>query len=1080
MSKVTAKLETIMIPTYGLGQPEKNPLFFEKRVYQGSSGKVYPVPFVDKVLQDEPPVDTSYQAARLENEFVRLVLLPEIGGRIFLGQDKVNQDYDFFYRQDVIKPALVGLAGPWISGGVEFNWPQHHRPGTYLPTDVAIEQEPDGSITVWQSELDPLNRMKGMHGIRLRPGSSLIELRGRLYNRTPHTQTFLWWANVAARVHDNYQSFFPTDVHYVADHAVRAMSSFPIAENDYYGVDYAGRSGANDLSLYKNIPVPTSYMVCQTQDDFFGGYDYDLQGGFIHVANKHISPGKKQWTWGNHEFGWAWDRELTDVNGPYIELMAGVYTDNQPDFSYLAPYETKTFSQFWWPYQKLGPVQQANGLAAIRCVIEEDRTIDLGLAVSQPMDEVKVVVQNAGKVILEETIAVAPNAPWQHRSLKFEGDCETALSVWVFNLAGEALVGYRPVDRTTLVRERKVATEPPMPEEIESTDELYFTGEHLDQNRHPTRYPELYWAAALQRDPLDARCNTALGRLKLSRADFAAAEAHFEKAIARLTFRHPNPETGEAHYYMGLAHRYQGEFDAAYGYFYKATWNYAWRAAACYELACITMRRGKPDTALQHLEDSLKTNAEHNKALVAKAIGLRQLGDVEAASLVIDKLLEMDPLDHWGLAEKSKLTVGKVKLAEESRNDGQTALDIAFDYADCGCFDEAIELLEVHHATEVTPVQVPNPMERSVMTHYTLAWLYAESGAAETAREELETPRATTPDYCFPSRLHEVIVLQWAQKQAGADRNAGYGLGNFYYDKKRHEAAITAWEQTCEADASFSTVHRNLGIAYWNARGDKAAARSSYEKALEFEPDASRLVAEYVQLCRKLGDPSETLLAFLEARMELVLDRDDATVELATLYNEAGQSQKALDLLLSRSFHPWEGGEGKVLRQYTTARLQLGQSALEEGDAAAALEHFELAMQTPDRLGEKYHLLQAKADVLYWQACALRALEREDEALARFEAAANESGDFQSTAVSEFSELTYFKAKALAALGRDREAEEVLRAMAAYAKAEMKKPAKIDYFATSLPNLLVFEEDIDQAKIEYLQHLLELTESTLR
>lgn len=1077
MSHVIAQLETMGIPTYGLGEPEKNPLFFEKRVYQGSCGKVYPVPFIDKVLQDEPPAEINYQAARLENEYVRLVLLPEIGGRIFLGQDKANNDYDFFYRQDVIKPALVGLAGPWISGGVEFNWPQHHRPGTYLPADVTIEHEADGSQTVWQSEHDPLNRLKGMHGIRLRPNSSLIELRGRLYNRTPHTQTFLWWANVAARVHDNYQSFFPTDVHYVADHAVRAMSSFPLAENDYYGVNYAARPGANDLSRYRNIPVPTSYMVCQTEEDFFGGYDFDTEGGFIHVADKHISPGKKQWTWGNHEFGWAWDRELTDSNGPYVELMAGVYTDNQPDFSYLAPYETKTFAQFWWPYKKLGPVQQANGLAALRCVIEADRTIDLGLAVSRPMKEVKIVVQNASKVILEKTIHAAPDEPWQDRTLTFEGDSDTALCIWVFNQEGQALIGHRPVDKTTLVRDRQVATEPPMPGEIESADELYLTGEHLDQYRHPTRYPELYWEEGLRRDSSDSRCHLGLGRLKLSRANFAAAEAHFEKAISRLTFRHPNPETGEAHYYMGLTSRYLNKLDAAYGFFYKSTWNYAWRAAAFYELACIDMRRGKLDAAIEHLNESLKVNADHNKAHIAKSICMRRLGDSEGAAHTIGKLLETDALDHWALAEQAKHREGHARLAPESRNDAQTALDVAFDYADCGSLEEAIELLEAHHSNEVRPVQVPNPLERSVMTHYTLAWLLAEMGDSGKSTDILKVARSAAPDYCFPSRLHEVSVLQWALTQDGADRNAAYGLGNYYYDKKRHEAAITAWERAREADDSFATAHRNLGIAYWNARSDKTAARASYERALQCDPNDSRLVAEYVQLCRKLGDTAQGMLAFLEARMELVLERDDAAVELATLYNETDQSQKALDLLLSRSFHPWEGGEGKVLRQYTTARLQLGQSALKAGDAAAAMQHFELAMDTPERLGEKYHLLQAKADVLYWKGCALRAMQREEEALVEFEAAATESGDFKGMAVSEFSELTYFKAKALAALGRKTEAEEVLQAMTKYANTEMKIPAKIDYFATSLPNILVFEEDIDQAKVNYLRCLVELAES---
>ena len=248
---VEASREPLVIPTYGLGAPEKNPLFFEKRVYQGSCGKVYPVPFIDKVF--DTPEPQRYDSVRLENEYVRLVMLPEIGGRIFLGQDKVNEDYDFFYRQDVIKPALVGLAGPWISGGVEFNWPQHHRPGTYMPTDVHLEEGADGSQTVWMSEHDPLNRLKGMHGIRMHPGSALVELKARLFNRTPYTQTFLWWANVAAKVHDHYQSFFPADVHYVADHAVRAQSGFPIANNDYYGVDYAAKPGANDLSWYKNI-----------------------------------------------------------------------------------------------------------------------------------------------------------------------------------------------------------------------------------------------------------------------------------------------------------------------------------------------------------------------------------------------------------------------------------------------------------------------------------------------------------------------------------------------------------------------------------------------------------------------------------------------------------------------------------------------------------------------------------------------------------------------------------------------------------------------------------------------------------
>jgi len=211
---VKAWQQAVSIPTYDPGSPDRNPMFLEKRVYQGSSGRVYPLPFIDRIATE--PRDRLWQAVHVENEYLRLMILPEIGGRIHVGYDKTN-GYDFFYRQNVIKPALVGLAGPWISGGVEFNWPQHHRPATFMPVEVEIERNADGSVIVWCSDHDPMLRMNGMHGICLHPGKAYLELKVRLYNRTAQVQTFLWWANVATRVHEKYESFFPGDVRFVAD-----------------------------------------------------------------------------------------------------------------------------------------------------------------------------------------------------------------------------------------------------------------------------------------------------------------------------------------------------------------------------------------------------------------------------------------------------------------------------------------------------------------------------------------------------------------------------------------------------------------------------------------------------------------------------------------------------------------------------------------------------------------------------------------------------------------------------------------------------------------------------------------------
>ena len=197
--KVNVWEEDILLPTYGIGKPEKNPMFFENRVYQGSSGVVYPYPVIEKI--SDTCQEETYHALYLENEYIKVMILPELGGRVQMAYDKIKKRH-FIYYNHVIKPALVGLTGPWISGGIEFNWPQHHRPSTYLPVDFTIEENADGSATVWVSERERMFHQKGMAGFTLRPGKAVLEIQGKLYNPTPVPQTFLWWANPAVAVNE--------------------------------------------------------------------------------------------------------------------------------------------------------------------------------------------------------------------------------------------------------------------------------------------------------------------------------------------------------------------------------------------------------------------------------------------------------------------------------------------------------------------------------------------------------------------------------------------------------------------------------------------------------------------------------------------------------------------------------------------------------------------------------------------------------------------------------------------------------------------------------------------------------------
>ena len=271
MKNAIVEIEKIVIPTYLEPEKEQMPMFAENRVHQRSSGRPYPNKIVLKVDR-ENRVDKEYTVIRMENEYISLYILPEIGGRVYAAQDKTT-GYDFFYKQHVIKPALIGVLGSWVSGGVEFNWPFHHRASGFMPCDYSVEYSSDGSVICWLSEHDPIDRMKGMVGIVLRPDSSYFETRMKLYNRTPLRHSFLWWENAAVPVHEKYRIFFPKDVTYVNFHYLKSRANYPLAGNCVFnGIDMPD---IRDISWHKNTREATSYFASASKYDFFGGYDYE-------------------------------------------------------------------------------------------------------------------------------------------------------------------------------------------------------------------------------------------------------------------------------------------------------------------------------------------------------------------------------------------------------------------------------------------------------------------------------------------------------------------------------------------------------------------------------------------------------------------------------------------------------------------------------------------------------------------------------------------------------------------------------------------------------------------------------------
>jgi tetratricopeptide (TPR) repeat protein len=1049
---VSAWAERVVIPTYGVGAPDRNPMFLEKRVYQGSSGAVYPHPVIDRVFDEKG--DREYTAVFLENRFLKIMLLPELGGRVQMALDKTN-GYHFVYYNRVIKPALVGLAGPWISGGIEFNWPQHHRPSTFSPVDWRIEQRPDGSATVWCAENERMFRTRGVHGFRLYPDRAYLEVDVRLSNRSDLPQTFLWWANPAVHVNDDYQSVFPPDVHAVMDHGKRDVSSFPIATGTYYKVDY---SPGTDISRYKNIPVPTSYMAARSDFDFLGCYDHGKQAGMLHVANHHLVPGKKQWTWGHGDFGRAWDRQLTDEDGPYIELMCGAYTDNQPDFSWLMPGEEKRFTQLFMPYKLIGPPVNASADAAISLAVEGD-TARLGVYVTSPRT-VRVTLARGGDLLFERSVELGPEGALLERVALPAGTRPQELTLAVHG-GGRELASFTPLPERPgeIPAPAQPAREPAA---IESSEELFLNGLHLEQYRHATYRPEPYYEEALRRDPGDSRCNNAMGLLLYRRGKFAEAEPFFRAAIARLTARNPNPYDGEPHYNLGLALLMQGRDREAADALYKASWNAAWQDAAFFALARLACRAGRADEAMELAGRALRRNWSHHRARHLRIALLRRAGHREEALREADAALALDPLEPGALWELRLLT-GDGRFAEYARGDGNSYAELGLDYAHAGLSAEALELF--HGAP------APDPMLR-----YFAGWCRLRAGDEAGALEEFRAAAALPPDYCFPNKLESVPALEAALRLRPEDPRAPYYLGLFWYAQRRHEEAIACWERARAADEGLPTVHRNLALAYYNQRRDGEGALASLGRAFALNQSDARVLFELDQLRKKLNHAPADRLALLERHGELVDQRDDLTVERITLLNLLGRPDEAYALIAARTFHPWEGGEGKVTGQYVASLVELARRAMERGDQAGAIELLERAQAYPHNLGEGKLPGAQENQIFYELGRAYEGLGDQARAQGAYERAA--TGLSEPTSAIYYNDqppdMIFYQGLARRALGREAEAREIFRRLQAYGEAHLDDGATMDYFAVSLPDFLVFEEDLGRRNRIHCHYMIAL------
>jgi len=1017
ISQLVAQGQVIMsehdwtLPTYLVSPPDRNPMFFKGESYQGASKYTYPYAMNDVISEER--IEKTWKALILENEYIKLCVTPEIGGKLYYATDKTS-NYNFIYKNNVVKPSNIGMFGAWVSGGIEWCVLHHHRASTFLPVDYTLTENEDGSRTIWVGETEPRHRMRWTIGITAFPGKSYFQAEVRIHNPTPLTHSFLYWANVAAHANENYQVIFPPSVQFATFHAKNSFTNWPFSTEIYSGHDF--KKGV-DISWWKNVENSASFFAHDLKEDFMGGYDHGKETGTVHIGDHNIIKGAKLWEWGSGARGQATEGRLTENDGPYVEIMVGAFSDNQPDYSWIKPYEVKSFKQYWYPVKDIQGFKNANLNGAVNLEAREKNQVFLGYYSTGKVSNARIILRNKDIVVFSKDLEISPVKAFT-QLVRIEGpflltDLYTEMTD---TETGKVLLAYQPVDKSKPGELPGVVKRPDAPEDIKTVEELYLTGSRIQQFYNPTLNALDYYDEALRRDPGDIRTNTALGNTCLKNGDYSGARRYLATAIKRLTNDYTRPSSCEALFLQGLTLKALGLYDEATDTLYRATWDYSFHSAAYLELARISVIRGDMRKALEEIGRSLTTNTLNNSALALKAALQRHLGDYSGASKTLEDVRENDPLDfrvinelyliHKGTGNNIAAENLLNELNRKMRDFDQNYLELGIGYLNDGLTEDAEDIL--------SRFKGKNPI-----VLYYLAYIHHTKGNTEAAKRLFTEGSLLPCDYVFPFRPETVRVLELATEINRSDARPWYYLGNLFYDKQPRKA-IEAWEMAVKRDSSLAIAHRNLGWGYYYCEGDGHKAIAAYEKALELERNEAVYYSELDALYEMSNAPVEKRLKLFDGSSEAVKIRDDSFIRQLVVLTLAGKPEKAVEYLSERKFS-YREGSSRVREVIIDARLMMGNKYMAEKDYKKALEHFLLA-RVPDEEGGSARAGAREVQVDYHIGLAYEALGNRSKTRNFFTLAAR-------SIVRENSYILYYQGLSQTKLGDKTKGTEIFNAM---------------------------------------------------
>jgi len=906
-AETTVRESTLTLPTYEEDLPDVNPRFdlFARRPFL-----IYP--YTARTNLTDRRADRTWRTLVLENEHLRLTVLPDLGGRIYSCVDKAN-GAEMFYANTSIKYADVAYRGAWVALGVEFNFPVSHNWVTVSPVDYGIVRHPDGSASVWVGNIDRPYGMQWRVELRLRPGRSLLEQTTTLYNRSDVRHRFYWWTAANVRADGDSQIIYPME--FSAAHHFADVDTWPV---DASGADL--RYPRNHTAGY------VARFAHGTREPFLGVYRPGTEAGMVHVADHHDMPGKKIWSWGWDDEARDWRRALSDDLSAYLEPQAGLFR-NQETYAFLDPHQLLRFRESWQPVRGIGGFSRANDEGVVHLRRGEGQALRVGLNVTRPVRGGRVVVRDGTRTVREEALSLEPSGAFDrtYSDLTAPGP----YTVEIRDDAGRTLLAHTE-GRYDVVPKAEVKTgaQPahvfPPPGKRSEGDWLEL-GRHQELNGKLLEAHDVY-ASALAAFPASPGLQKATGRLAVQLRRYAEAVEPLSKAVAR------SSNDAEALYYLGLAHVALGETQKA-----RFAWDQAatvpeWRGPAILQLARLAARED-PQEGLRLVRQALAAVPGMIRAGGMEVARLRRTGRLEEAKARLAHWRSIDPPSSFLRHEAVLLGEADEELWAHLAGDPERVLELVVDYVALGLWDDAHALLARRYpsAGVVSEPGMVLPQDYPLVAYYRG---YCAEKSGRSGVEDFALASRQSTRFVFPNRAESVVVLRRALEVNPKDATAHLLLGSLFLAGGQTDEALAEWERARLFDPRLPVLHRNIGYTLLYARGAAEEALRVFEEGMGTDSTNVELYQGADQALSLLRREPEERIAALRRFPGSPLP-STLVYKLALVLAEAGRFAEAEALFPGR-FFPREEFGTNVRQVYLEVKLRQAFALAREGGKAEA------------------------------------------------------------------------------------------------------------------------------------------------